>query len=394
MNGQQSETGHGAPPSVVALAAGGTGGHLFPAQALAEVLVARGHRCVLFSEERARKYVREMPGVELVVAPASTITPRQPWKVPGQVWRIWRGIRAARRAVRSYNVACAVGFGGYPSLPPLLAAHLEKKPIMTHDAGVAIGLANRLLARFATRMFISFPRVTGLSPRYLDKTVHVGNPVRAAVRALAGAPYHPPQRADAPFRLLITGGSQGAHFFAEVMPAMLKELPTALLKRLELVMQCREEDLVAVEKALAALPLAALTLKPFFDDLPRQMAQAHLVICRAGASTVAELMVIGRPAILIPYPHLADDEQGQNAEAFARAGAGWVMRQERATPQQLAALIIELAHKPEMLEAAHEAALAQGRPDAAERMADVVEEVLAARSAQTSGKEPEEAPVT
>ncbi len=390
--GPVEEARVGALPSVVALAAGGTGGHLFPAQALAEVLTARGHTCVLFSDERAEKYVRDMPGVELVVSPAATITPRKPWKVPGQIWRIWRGITTARRVIRERGVACAVGFGGYPSLPPLLAAHLEKKPIMTHDAGVAIGRANRLLARFATRMFISFPRVTGLAPLYVEKTVHVGNPVRAEVQALAGAPYHPPERADEPFRLLITGGSQGAHFFAEVMPAMLKELPRALLKRLMLVMQCREEDLAATEKALADLPLAGLTLRPFFDDLPQRMARAHLVICRAGASTIAELMVIGRPAILVPYPYLADDEQGQNAEAFARAGAGWVLRQERATPEQLAALVTELAHKPEALAAAHEAALAQGKPDAAERMADIVEDVLAAQAASPATEHGNEAP--
>jgi UDP-N-acetylglucosamine--N-acetylmuramyl-(pentapeptide) pyrophosphoryl-undecaprenol N-acetylglucosamine transferase len=158
-------------------------------------------------------------------------------------------------------------------------------------------------------------------------------------------------------------------------------MPKALLTRLELVMQCREEDLEATREALSALPLAGLSLQPFFADLPRRMAKAHLVICRAGASTIAELMVIGRPAILIPYPHLADDEQGKNAEAFGHAGAGCVLRQEKATPPQLAALVTELAHKPEMLEAAHEAALAQARPDAAERMADAVEEVLAAQAA-------------
>ena len=378
--GPEDEARSGAPPSVVALAAGGTGGHLFPAQALAEVLTARGHACVLFSDERAEKYVQEMPGVELVVSPAATITPGRPWKVPGQIWRIWQGVRTARREMRTRGVACAVGFGGYPSLPPLLAAHLEKKPIMTHDAGVAIGRANRLLARFATRMFISFPRVTGLPAQYADKTVHVGNPVRAEVRALAGAPYHPPRRADEPFRLLITGGSQGAHFFAKVMPAMLRELPRALLTRLALTMQCREEDMEVTREALSTLPLAGLTLQPFFTDLPQRMARAHLVICRAGASTIAELMVIGRPAILIPYPHLADDEQGKNADAFSHAGAGWMLRQERATPERLAALVTELAHKPEMLEAAHEAALAQARPDAAKHMADVVEEVLAMRA--------------
>ncbi len=363
---------------VVALAAGGTGGHLFPAQALAEELVRRGHACVLFSDERAAKYVKDMPGVELVITPAATITPRQPWRVPGQVWRIWRGMAMARREMRARGVKAAVGFGGYPSLPPLLAAWREKLPIMTHDAGVAIGKANRLLARLAARMFVSFPKVTGLAAQYLGKTVHTGNPVRAAVLAVAGAPYEPPERADAPFRLLITGGSQGAHFFAEALPAALAELPGALRRRLEVVFQCREEDMAVVREKLAGLELAKLELASFFDDLPSRMADAHLVICRAGASTIAELMVIGRPAILIPYPHLADDEQGQNAKAFAHGGAGWVLRQHEATPERLGGLITELAHKPEMLMAAHEAALAQARADAARRMADEVERVLAA----------------
>ncbi len=362
---------------VVALAAGGTGGHLFPAQALAEVLVRRGHACVLFSDERAAKYIRDMAGVELVISPAATITPRKPWKVPGQLLRIVRGVLTARREMRRRGVAAAVGFGGYPSLPPLLAAWREKVPLMTHDAGVAIGKANRLLAPLAARMFTSFARVTGLKPKHLGKTVHVGNPVRAAVLEVAGAPYAPPERADAPFRLLITGGSQGAHFFAEAIPAALASLPKALLRRLEVVMQCREEDMEQVRSALQPLGLAALELAPFLADLPRRMAWAHLVIARAGASTIAELMVIGRPAILVPYPHLADDEQGQNAEAFAHGGAGWVMRQHEATAERLGGLLTELAHAPELLRAAHEAALAQGRPDAAERMADVVEQVMA-----------------
>ncbi len=362
---------------VVALAAGGTGGHLFPAQALAEALVRRGHACVLFSEERAAKYVQEMQGVALVITPAATITLRKPWKAPGQLLRIARGVLTARREMTARGVAAAVGFGGYPSLPPLLAAWLLKKPIMTHDAGVAIGRANRLLAPLAARMFTSFAKVTGLKPKYLGKTVHTGNPVRAAVLEQAGAPYAPPQQADEPFRLLITGGSQGAHFFAEALPAAIAGLPRPLLKRLELVMQCREEDMEQARAVLQPLGLPRLELAPFFRDLPRRMAWAHLVIARAGASTIAELMVIGRPAILIPYPHLADDEQGQNAEAFAHAGAGWVLRQREATAERLAALITELAHAPALLRAAREAALAQARPDAAERMADVVEQVLA-----------------
>ncbi len=367
---------------IIALAAGGTGGHLFPALALAQELRARGHACVLFTEERARKFVGDAVGEsapfnEVVLVPAATITPRQPWRVPGQTWRIFRGVMRAKAALAARSARCAVGFGGYPSLPPLLAAHLLGLPVMTHDAGVAIGRANRLMARLATRMFISFPEVTGLPQKYRNKTVHTGNPVRAQVLAAARTPYAPPARGE-PFRLLVTGGSQGAHFFAEAVPAMLRALPEELLRRVELTMQCRAEDMEAVETALAALPVGEIELASFFSDLPRRMAAAHLVIARAGASTVAELMVIGRPAILIPYPYLADDEQGQNAEAFAKMGAGWVVRQNEAEADmgKLAALLAALMNSPEKLRSAHEAAVAHARPDAAKRMADVVESVL------------------
>ena len=362
----------------MALAAGGTGGHLFPALALAQELRARGHACVLFTEERARKYLSAEAGAafdEVVLVPAATITPRKPWAVPGQLWRIVRGVLMAKAALKKRGARCAVGFGGYPSLPPLLAAHMLGLPIMTHDAGVAIGRANRLLARFATRMFVSFPEVTGLPREYRKKVIYTGNPVRAQVLAAARTPYAPPAD-DAPLRLLVTGGSQGAHFFAEVVPAMLRALPAGLQRRVSLVMQCREEDMAAVRAALAELPLWGVELAPFFPDLPRRMAAAHLVVARAGASTIAELMVIGRPAILVPYPHLADDEQGQNAAAFARMGAGWVVRQEEGAAERLAALLAELMRAPRRLMAAHRAAVAQARPDAAQRMADVVEEVL------------------
>ncbi len=365
---------------VVALAAGGTGGHLFPALALAQELSARGHVCVLFTEERARRYLDAAVGAlapfrEVVLVPAATISLRQPWRVPGQAWRIVSGVMKARAALRARGARCVVGFGGYPSLPPLLAAHLLGLPVMTHDAGVAIGKANRLMAPFARRMFVSFPEVTGLPRKYLGKTVHTGNPVREEVLKAAQTPYAPP-RPDGPFRLLVTGGSQGAHFFAEAVPAMLRALPEELRGRVELTMQCRAEDMEVVKAALAGLSLKEVELAPFLVDLPWRMAAAQLVIARAGASTVTELLVIGRPAILVPYPYLADDEQGQNAEAFARMGAGWVVRQHEADGKTLARLLAELMTAPEKLRAAHEAAVAQARPDAAKRMADVVEQVL------------------
>ncbi len=361
----------------VALAAGGTGGHLFPAQALAEELTARGLRCVLFCDERALRYAERFPPeVELIATPSSTISPRQPWRVPGQLLRIARGVLSSRGRMRRAGAGVAVGFGGYPSLPPLLAAWTLGLPVMTHDAGAVVGFANRLLARFSTVMAVSFPRMAKMSPAWRDKVVHTGNPVRRAVLEVAAAPHDPPRRADEPFRLLVVGGSQGARFFAELLPALVAELPGAARRRLELVMQCREEDLRQARAALEGSGLRALELAPFFGDLPRRMAWAHLVMARAGASTLAELMVVGRPAILVPYPHLADGEQVINARAFAEGGAGWMVEQRQASGARMAALLTELMLSPRMLEAARAAALEMARPDAARRMADVVERLL------------------
>ena len=362
---------------MVALAAGGTGGHLFPAQALAEELHARGIRCLMFCDERALRYAdRFPPNTELIETPSSTITPGRPWKLPGQGLRILKGILAAHARMKAEGAGCAVGFGGYPSLPPLLAARLLNIPLMTHDAGAVVGFANRLLAKFSAAMAVSFPRMANMRPEWQAKAVHTGNPVRRQVlQAAQEAGYAPPAEEE-PVRLLVVGGSQGAHFFAEMVPDMVEALPESLRARLALTMQCREEDMAATRARLERAGLKELALRSFFTDLPRYMARAHLVIARAGASTLAELMVLGRPAVLIPYPHLADGEQIINARAFEQAGAGRMVAQEEATGARMAALLTELLGAPEWLMAAHEAALAMARPDAAQRMADMVEDLL------------------
>ena len=363
---------YGGAPRLAVLAAGGTGGHLFPAQALAEELVARGWQVVLMSEARAREYAGRFPSSEIIEVPAATITPRRPWKVPGQLWRLWRGWDLARRELARRGPAVVAGFGGYPSLPPLLAAQGLRIPTLIHEQNAVLGRANRLLARRATAVATSFPKVAGLEPGQLDKAVFTGNPVRRAVLEAAHiAAHRPPEAADRPFNLLVFGGSQGARFLSEIMPAVLRALPGPVRRSLRIVQQCRPEDLDAVRDAYRELEVLA-TLKSFFDDMPQRMAWAHLVIARAGASTVAELAVMGRPAILVPLPHALDNDQLRNARAFAEAGAGWVMEQATLTAEKLAAFLTKLRYDAARLRAAHAAALSLARPDAAARLADVM----------------------
>jgi UDP-N-acetylglucosamine--N-acetylmuramyl-(pentapeptide) pyrophosphoryl-undecaprenol N-acetylglucosamine transferase len=359
------------------LAAGGTGGHLFPAQALAEELVARGWLTVLMSDARARDYGRRFPATEILVVPAATITPRRPWRVPGQLWRLLRGFLLARRGILARQPAVVAGFGGYPSLPPLLAAQHVRVPTIIHEQNAVMGRANRLLARKARAIAASFPQMAGLDSALRERVVFTGNPVRRAViEAAAKARYDPPEGAGEIFELLVFGGSQGARFFSDVVPPALAALPAAVKRALRVTQQCRPEDLQRVARAYAEAGIVA-ELKDFFDDMPQRMARAHLVVARAGASTVAELAVMARPAILVPLPHALDNDQLRNAEAFSRAGAGWVMPQAEITPEKLAAFITKLRFDRGRLMAAHEAAATLARPDAAARLADVVEAVAA-----------------
>jgi UDP-N-acetylglucosamine--N-acetylmuramyl-(pentapeptide) pyrophosphoryl-undecaprenol N-acetylglucosamine transferase len=365
-------------PRLFVLAAGGTGGHLFPAQALAEELVWRGNRVHLMTDERVRDYGKSFPAEATHIVPSATITPSKPWLLPMQLLKLNRGIATAKRILLDIRPAAVVGFGGYPSFPPILAASRLKIPSCIHDQNAVMGRANRFLARKAGAVASSFPQLSNLPASAAKKLVFTGNPVRNIALAEKAAPY-PPLAADKPFKLLVFGGSQGARFFADFMPTLVAELPQAVLKSLEIVQQCRTEDVSRVRAAYEGKGFA-FELQSFFMDMPKRIAASHLVFCRAGASTIAELGVIGRPAIMVPLPHALDNDQLRNAESFAKAGAGWVRPQATLDPKELAAFLTRLRYQDGELAAASRAALNHGKPDAAKRLADLAE-TLAARSA-------------
>ena len=275
-----------------------------------------------------------------------------------------------------------VGFGGYPSFPPLVAARLKGIPSALHEQNAVLGRANRMLAGRVTVVATSFERTKLLDGPALAKARFTGNHVRAAVIEQAGNPYRPSAGSD-PFHLLVFGGSQGARYFSEAVPPALALLPENLRARLVVVQQCREEDLEGVREAYGRSGIRA-DLATFFRDLPQRMAQSHLVIGRAGASSVAELAVMGRPSILVPLPHALDNDQLNNATHLAESGASWCIEQKSLTPERLSAEIARLMTAPDQLAAAATAAKAQGRPDAVLRLADLVEGLLG-RSPATKG---------
>jgi UDP-N-acetylglucosamine--N-acetylmuramyl-(pentapeptide) pyrophosphoryl-undecaprenol N-acetylglucosamine transferase len=354
----------------VVIAAGGTGGHLFPAQALAEELARRDYAVHLMTDNRVRDYGAKFPAEQIYDIPSATLGPRQPWKLPLGLFRLARGYSIARTILLYVRPVAIVGFGGYPSFPPVLAGVRLKVPTVIHEQNAVLGRANRALSRFATAIASSFPTTVNLNPALKPKVVLTGNPVRYQVREVAGEPYDKPA-ADRPFRLLVFGGSQGAKFFADIMPDTVAEMPAAVRRRLKITQQCRAEDVERVRKAFDRLGVGH-EVKPFFSDLPKRMADAHLVLCRSGASTIAELGTIGRPAILVPLPHAIDNDQLRNAQTFTRSGAGWLLQQSEIVPADLAAVITRLRYQDSDLVAAATAALLAGMPDAAERLADLV----------------------
>ncbi|WP_119392568.1 undecaprenyldiphospho-muramoylpentapeptide beta-N-acetylglucosaminyltransferase [Taklimakanibacter lacteus] len=358
---------------LVVLAAGGTGGHLFPAQALAEALVRRGYAIHLMTDERVRDYGRAFPALETHLVPAATITPSKPFLLPLQLLKLYRGYRAARAVLARLKPVALAGFGGYPSFPPVIAASRLGIPCCIHDQNAVMGRANRVLSRYADAVASSFPTLGKLPEECKSKLRYTGNPVRGIVLTKQGDPYQS-SAADQPFNLLVFGGSQGARFFAEFMPEVLKLLPKAVLRNLKVVQQCRPEDIERVKAAYGGLELS-FELASFFADMPQRIADAQLVICRSGASTIAELGVIGRPAVMVPLPHALDNDQLANAEFLAQKGGGWVMPQADLTPQEFAAFLTRLRYQDDELAGAARAALALGMPDAAERLADVVEEL-------------------
>ncbi len=358
---------------MVVLAAGGTGGHLSPAQALGETLVRRGILVHLMTDARGAELGTRFPAVGIHEIPSSTITVSKPWRVPIQLWRLMNGYQKAKSIISRIEPEppmAVVGFGGYPSIPPVLAAARLRIPVVLHEQNAVMGRANRLLSRWARAIASSFPKITNL-PAATARFSFTGNPVRGVVMSHWDAPYDPPA-ADELFRVLIFGGSQGARFFSEFIPNVIEALPKAVRRRLRIVQQCRAEDLEGVQTRYAALGVKA-RLAPFFADLPKHIADAHLVICRSGASTIAELAIVGRPAIMVPLPHALDNDQLRNAQSFANAGAGWVYEEKMCDADTMASFLTRMRYAAEELTAAANAAKAFARPDAAELLADLVE---------------------
>ncbi|HXT09388.1 MAG TPA: undecaprenyldiphospho-muramoylpentapeptide beta-N-acetylglucosaminyltransferase [Roseiarcus sp.] len=359
----------------VLLAAGGTGGHLFPAAALASALKARGIEVDLATDDRALKYGGEFPARAVHAIPSATPTRAGLIAKAQATARLGVGVLAALRLLMRLKPAAVVGFGGYPTVPPLAAAWLLGLPSILHEQNAVLGRANHFLSRRVTLIACGFPEPGGVAPASRGKLRFTGNPVRPAVLKAAETPY--PDFADGKLRVLVTGGSQGAHVMSEIVPAALAEMSAQERARLSLTLQARGEDRARASADCAKLGYSA-EIAEFFPDLPARIAGAHLVVARAGASTVSELAVIGRPAVLVPYPHALDQDQAANAALLARDGAATVIRQSEFTPAALAAIWRAALADPAALAARAAAARRVGVPDAAERLAALVAEVAGA----------------
>jgi UDP-N-acetylglucosamine--N-acetylmuramyl-(pentapeptide) pyrophosphoryl-undecaprenol N-acetylglucosamine transferase len=353
--------------SVIVLSAGGTGGHLFPAQALAGALAARGRDIVVMTDTRFSNYATAFPRARIQTVPSS------PLNTIAAPFKIVAGVAIALAKLLKLKPAAVIGFGGYPSVPVMLAASLARLPTAIIEQNAVVGRANRLVMNRVKVVAAAFP-IARFAPADTSKIVLTGNPLRLEVEALWGAPYSVPQ-ADGPLRLLVFGGSQGAHAISEIVPAALTRLPHDLKKRLSVVQQCRPEDIETVSRIYANAEIRA-ELQTFFSDLPRRMAESHLVIARSGAGTVAELMAIGRPAILVPLPGALDDNQTPNAQLLSRAAAGWCVAQADLTPDFLAQMLMRIFADPLSLAACATAAHSLATPHAAEKLADVVDNLV------------------
>ncbi len=362
--------------ATVLLSAGGTGGHLFPAFALAEELTRRGWRIELATDHRVDRYGADFPAAEIHHISSATMKGRSPLALTRTAMSLASGIGQAYRLIGRMRPAVVAGFGGYPCFPPLVGARLRGVPTILHEQNAVLGRANRMLGPRVTAIATSFAEVKYLDERWQSKTHLTGNPVRDVVIREADVPY--PARTsgedDSPFHLLVFGGSQGARFFSERVPGALAGMADADRRRLRVVQQCRDEDLQAVRETYERAGVDA-DCATFFADLPKRIAESHLVIGRAGASTVAELTVIGRPAILVPLPHALDNDQLQNATSLARAGGAWCIAQSDLSGERLREELSAMLTDPSILVAAAGAAKAAGRPDAVIRLADLVEQL-------------------
>ncbi|MET0250389.1 MAG: undecaprenyldiphospho-muramoylpentapeptide beta-N-acetylglucosaminyltransferase [Sphingobium sp.] len=352
------------------LAAGGTGGHLMPAHAVAEELMARGHRVALVTDERGAKIPGIFEKAQTHILPAGRMSGGPLGWIKG-VRAIMAGRDMARRLYDVFQPSAVVGFGGYPAMPALLGAFKDGIPTVVHEQNAVLGRVNRLAAGKVNAIATAYPDVLKLAARHQRKVHLVGNPVRDSVLELREEAF-PAFTEDSVFRILVTGGSQGATILSTVVPEGLGLLPVSLRRRLQVTQQCRAEDIDAVRATYSKMEIPA-DLMTYIDDMPTKLGWSHLVIARAGASTIAELTVAGRPAILVPLPSAMDDHQTYNAREMARSGGARAIAQKDFTPVELAKQMQKMAMEPGALENAARRARECGRPDAVRDMADLIE---------------------
>jgi len=354
------------------LAAGGTGGHMIPAHALAAELRRRGHGVLLITDERGARFPGLFDGLPVHILPAGRLGggPIGWLKAAGSVVK---GRAQAKRLYREHSPDAVVGFGGYPAFPSLLAASSLRIPTVLHEQNAVMGRVNRLLAAEAAAIGTAYDEVDRLKPKYRRKAVLIGNPVREEIARLGELPF-PAFDEYAPLKILVTGGSQGASVLSAVVPEGLGMLEPSLRRRLQVVQQCRPDDIERVRSLYADLGIPA-ELTTYIEDMSAKLADAHLVIGRAGASTVAELSAAGRPAILVPFAAATDDHQTANARELVKAGGARAIAQANFTPDVLARQIEALAMDPIALNNAAARALSVGRPHAARDLADLVERI-------------------
>ena len=356
----------------VFLSAGGTGGHLFPAEALAHELIARDWQVHLLTDKRAEKFTESFPAEKIHIIRSATFASKNPIAVIRTLKELLKGYGQSRRLITQYEPQAIVGFGGYPTLPPLFAARRADIPIILQEQNAILGRANRSLASTAKAIAVGFPQV-GTSGDLTNKTVVTGNPLRPPVKQAASRAYSTAGEDDE-FNLLIFGGSQGAHFFSVVLPEALALITVAQRQRLRIVQQARPEDEQALTEVYRQLGIDA-EVSPFFDHMPMRIADSHLVICRAGASSVAELTAIGRPSILVPLPHSLDGDQAANAADLAGKDGAWIVPQAELSAEKLCTMLLKAMDDPDSLSQMAATAKLAAMPNAAERLAELVEHV-------------------
>ena len=356
--------------TTILLAAGGTGGHLFPAEALAHELIARGYTVELVTDERAGRFAERFPVKEVHRVRSATFASKNPFAVAKSLWTLWRGFRESGDLVRRLRPAVVIGFGGYPTVPPLMAATRAGRPTIIHEQNAVMGRANKFLARRVDKIAAGIPQETA-EPAIAAKITVTGNPVRPAVLEAAKRPYAPAGPCET-FNLVVFGGSQGAAFFSDAIPTAIDLLPEDIRNRLTVTQQARAEDEDRVRDFYAERGITA-DVSPFFTNMAERIGAAHLVVSRSGASTVSEIAVIGRPAILVPFPYALDHDQAANAAKIAAEGGAIVSPQAELTPERLATLIAEIAGDPERAATMAAAAKATGVANAAALLADLVD---------------------